>query len=275
MAEKKFESLEELDKYLDEKFEKEEELEEEFLEEEEETEEELVEEESEEEETVELTESAPETEEPTSSKSPVKEEFAFGKLRHENSELKQKLEEQEKYAKKMREMATNLGYSSADDLITAYEEQQIQKEAHKKNIDPELYHKMVTMEKELETIKQREIELNKKAGIERFSLSLEKIGLNLGLNENEQIQIVQQMEQDGYTLDDIASLKNPERFIKGYAADQIAEKKYQEMLATEKKAKKLKEPKLRGETEPSTDWEQELQKELNQYAKENNLYRIK
>ena len=275
MAEKKFESLEELDKYLDEKFEKEEELEEEFLEEEEETEEELVEEESEEEETVELTESAPETEEPTSSKSPVKEEFAFGKLRHENSELKQKLEEQEKYAKKMREMATNLGYSSADDLITAYEEQQIQKEAHKKNIDPELYHKMVTMEKELETIKQREIELNKKAGIERFSLSLEKIGLNLGLNENEQVQIVQQMEQDGYTLDDIASLKNPERFIKGYAADQIAEKKYQEMLATEKKAKKLKEPKLRGETEPSTDWEQELQKELNQYAKENNLYRIK
>ncbi len=274
MAEKKFESLEELDKYLDEKFEKEEELEEEFLEEEE-TEEELVEDESEEEETVELTESAPETEEPTSSKSPVKEEFAFGKLRHENSELKQKLEEQEKYAKKMREMATNLGYSSADDLITAYEEQQIQKEAHKKNIDPELYHKMVTMEKELETIKQREIELNKKAGIERFSLSLEKIGLNLGLNENEQIQIVQQMEQDGYTLDDIASLKNPERFIKGYAADQIAEKKYQEMLATEKKAKKLKEPKLRGETEPSTDWEQELQKELNQYAKENNLYRIK
>jgi len=275
MAEKKFESLEELDKYLDEKFEKEEELEEEFLEEEEETEEELVEDESEEEETVELTESAPETEEPTSSKSPVKEEFAFGKLRHENSELKQKLEEQEKYAKKMREMATNLGYSSADDLITAYEEQQIQKEAHKKNIDPELYHKMVTMEKELETIKQREIELNKKAGIERFSLSLEKIGLNLGLNENEQIQIVQQMEQDGYTLDDIASLKNPERFIKGYAADQIAEKKYQEMLATEKKAKKLKEPKLRGETEPSTDWEQELQKELNQYAKENNLYKIK
>jgi hypothetical protein len=275
MAEKKFGSLEELDKYLDEKFEKEEELEEEFLEEEEETEEELVEDESEEEETVELTESAPETEEPISSKSPVKEEFAFGKLRHENSELKQKLEEQEKYAKKMREMATNLGYSSADDLITAYEEQRIQKEAHKKNIDPELYHKMVTMEKELETIKQREIELNKKAGIERFSLSLEKIGLNLGLNENEQIQIVQQMEQDGYTLDDIASLKNPERFIKGYAADQIAEKKYQEMLATEKKAKKLKEPKLRGETEPATDWEQELQKELNQYAKENNLYKIK
>jgi hypothetical protein len=83
------------------------------------------------------------------------------------------------------------------------------------------------------------------------------------------------MEQDGYTLEDIASLKNPERFIKGYAADKIAEKKYQEMLATEKKAKKLKEPKLRGESEPPTDWEKELQKELDQYAKENNLYRIK
>ena len=278
MAEKKFGSLEELDKYLDEEFGEEEELEETEEETEElelDEEEDLSEEETDSDEAVEPEEeAAPAVEAPPSPK-PAKEEFAFGKLRHENSELKHKLEEQEKYARKMQEMATNLGYSSADDLIKAYEEQQIQKEAQNKNVDPEVYRKMVNMERELETIKKREAELTKKAGIERFSLSLEKIGSSVGLNESEQIEIVQQMEKDGYTLDDIASLKNPERFIKGYAADKIAEKKYQEMLASEKKAKKLKEPKLRGEAEPPTDWEKELEKELNQYAKENNLYRIK
>lgn len=273
MAEKKFESLEELDKFLDEEFEE--------MEIKEETEEETetdpeedgwVDEEAEVDETVEPEESAPEVETPDVPK-PAKEEFAFGKLRHENSELKQKLEDQEKYSNKMKEMATNLGYANADDLIKAYEDQQIQKEAQNKNVDPEIYRKMVNMEKELETIKKREIELKQMAGVERFTLSLEKIGADLGLNETEQVQIVQDMEKDGYTLEDIARVKNPERFIKGYAADKIAEKKYQDLLASEKKAKKLKEPKLRGEAEPPSDWETDLQKELEQYAKENNLYK--
>lgn len=277
MAEKKFGSLEELDKYLDEEFGQDEELEEteEETEEIESDEEDLVEEESELDETVEPEEeAAPVIEKPTNS-TPSKEEFAFGKLRHENSELKQKLEEQEKYSYKLEEMAKNLGYSNADDLIKAYEDQQIQKEAQQKNVDPEVYRKMVNMEKELQTIKQKEAEAKKQLGVQRFSQSLDYVANTIGLDENEKISLLTQMEQDGYTLEDIADIKNPEKFIKGYAADKIAERKYQEMLASEKKAKKLKEPKLRGEAEPPTDWEKELEKELAAYAKENNLYRIK
>lgn len=277
MAEKKFGSLEELDKFLDEEFEVEEE---EDLEEE--SEEETVawedvesgEEESDEDEAVEPEdEEAPAVEEPTDPK-PSKEEFAFGKLRYENSELKQKLEQQEKYSRKMEDMARNLGYSNADELIKAYEDQQIQKEAQQKNVDPEVYRKMVNMERELETIKQREAEAKRQAGVQRFSQSLDRIASEIGLDEKEKVSMISQMETDGYTIEDIARIKNPERFIKGYAADKIAERKYQEMLASEKKAKKLKEPKLRGESEPPTDWEKELEKELEQYAKENNLYKI-
>ena len=274
MAEKKFGSLEELDQYLDEKYDEEEELEEEL-------EEETIpwediepgEEESDEDEAVEQEEDvAPAVEEPTNPQT-SKEEFAFGKLRYENSELKSKLEEQQKYSQKMEEMARNLGYTNADDLIKAYEEQQIQKQAQQKNVDPEVYRKMVTMERELDTIKQREAEAQRQMGIQRFAQSLDRIASEIGLDENEKISMINQMETDGYNLNDISSLKNPERFIKGYAADKIAERKYQEMLASEKKAKKLKEPKLRGESEPPTDWEKELQKELEQYAKENNLYK--
>jgi hypothetical protein len=270
MAEKKFGSLEELDRALDEEFEFAEEDETDETEEVE-LEEQEIEVEVDEEEPTESVEqkAAPVTE----SSQPRKEEFAFGKLRHENSELKTKLEEQEKYSRKMEEMARNLGYGNSDELIKAYEEQQIQKEAQKKNVDPEVYRKMVNMERELESIKQREVESNKQLGVQRFSQSLELIVANLGLNEVEKISMLTQMEQDGYTLEDIARVKNPERFIKGYAADKIAERKYQELLASEKKAKKLKEPKLRGESEPSTDWEKELDKELAQYAKENNLHR--
>lgn len=279
MAEKKFGSLEELDKYLDEEF-----TDEEFETDEEELEEESEEEtfagddiepsleESDEDEFVEQEEDAPAVEEPTDPK-PSKEEFAFGKLRYENSELKQKLEAQEKYSQKMEEMARNLGYTNADDLIKAYEDQQIQKEAQQKNVDPEVYRKMVNMERELESIKQREAEAKRQIGVQRFSQSLDRIASEIGLDDKEKVSMVEQMEADGYTLEDIARIKNPERFIKGYAADKIAERKYQEMLASEKKAKKLKEPKLRGESEPPTDWEKELEKELEQYARENNLYR--
>ena len=274
MAEKKFGSLEELDKFLDEEFVEEEEV----LEEE--SDEETVawedvetgEEESDEDEFVEQEDDAPAVEEPTKPE-PSKEEFAFGKLRYENSELKSKLEEQEKYSRKLEEMATNLGYSNADDLLKAYEDQQIQKEAQQKNVDPDVYRKMVTMERELESIKQREAEAKRQVGVQRFSQSLDRIASEIGLDDKEKVSMVEQMETDGYTLEDIARIKNPERFIKGYAADKIAERKYQDLLASEKKAKKLKEPKLRGESEPPTDWEKELQKELEQYAKENNLYK--
>jgi len=276
MAEKKFGSLEELDNFLDEKFDfdKEEELEEPLEETEEDFEEDFEEdtEESEEDEVVEPQESAPPVEKPSNPPS-SKEEFAFGKLRYENSELKTKLEEQEKYSRKMEEMAKNLGYTTADDLIKAYEDQQIQKEAQQKNVDPEVYRKMVTMERELESIKQREAEAKRQMGVQRFSQSLDRIASDIGLDESEKVAMINQMETDGYTLEDIARVKNPERFIKGYAADKIAERKYQDLLASEKKAKKLKEPKLRGESEPPTDWEKELQKELDQYAKENNLYK--
>jgi hypothetical protein len=276
MAEKKFGSLEELDNFLDEKFDfdKEEELEEPLEETEEDFEEDFEEdtEESEEDEVVEPQESAPPVEK-TSNPPSSKEEFAFGKLRYENSELKTKLEEQEKYSRKMEEMAKNLGYTTADDLIKAYEDQQIQKEAQQKNVDPEVYRKMVTMERELESIKQREAEAKRQMGVQRFSQSLDRIASDIGLDESEKVAMINQMETDGYTLEDIARVKNPERFIKGYAADKIAERKYQDLLASEKKAKKLKEPKLRGESEPPTDWEKELQKELDQYAKENNLYK--
>lgn len=276
MAEKKFGSLEELDNFLDEKFDfdKEEELEETLEETEEDFEEDFEDdtEESEEDEVVEPEDRAPAVETPSNEPS-SKEEFAFGKLRYENSELKTKLEEQEKYSRKMEEMAKNLGYTTADDLIKAYEDQQIQKEAQQKNVDPEVYRKMVNMERELESIKQREAEAKRQMGVQRFSQSLDRIASDIGLDESEKVAMINQMETDGYTLEDIARVKNPERFIKGYAADKIAERKYQDLLASEKKAKKLKEPKLRGETEPSTDWEQELQKELDQYAKENNLYK--
>lgn len=274
MAEKKFGSLEELDKFLDEEFVEEEEVLEEESDEETDAWEDVEpgEEESDEDEFVEQEDDAPAVEEPTKPQ-PSKEEFAFGKLRYENSELKSKLEEQEKYSRKLEEMATNLGYSNADDLLKAYEDQQIQKEAQQKNVDPEVYRKMVTMERELESIKQREAEAKRQVGVQRFSQSLDRIASEIGLDDKEKVSMVEQMETDGYTLEDIARIKNPERFIKGYAADKIAERKYQDLLASEKKAKKLKEPKLRGESEPPTDWEKELEKELEQYAKENNLYR--
>lgn len=172
----------------------------------------------------------------------------------------------------MQEMASKLGYSSADELIAAYEEQQIQDEAKQNNVDPEIYRKMNSMEKELNSMKQAKEEASRNQRITAFSNTLDTVTNKAGLGEDSRRKILEQMEADGYTMEDIVRLKNPERIIKSYLSEDLAEKKYQEKLALEKEAKKLKESKLDSAAEKATDWEDDLAKELAAYAKENNLY---
>lgn len=274
--EKKFKSIEELDAALDEEFAEKEDVDEEEVQEEtksESTDEgESTEESSGDEEVTEDQQIEPEQEEePKEEPRPKqnKQEFAFGKMRAENNELKQRLEQTERYSSKMTEMATRLGYQNADEMIKAYEEQQLQEEAKQQNVDPEVLRKMNSMETELNTIKKREQEAVRQQGLARFRNTLDTISDSIGLDEEAKMGVLKQMESDGYTVDDIVSLRNHDKLIKGYLAEDLAERKYQERLAAEKESQKLKETKLTGVSENSGDWEDDLMKEMAQYAKEN------
>ena len=58
----------------------------------------------------------------------------------------------------------------------------------------------------------------------KFLITLQK---EYKLTESEINQIITNMDEDGWNLDNI---KNPERLIKGYAADIIAERKTQKSI---------------------------------------------
>jgi hypothetical protein len=202
-----------------------------------------------------------------------KKEFAFGKLRSENAELKKKLEEVSNYSNEFEELANNLGFSNAGQLVEEYRKQKIVKEAESRNIDPKLYQQMKHLETEVEAMKREKQEIYRQQGLYKFNTALESVVNEYGLSTDERDQLLDSMGEDGYTLDDLSNLKSPLRLLKGYAAEKIAQQTTQQQLAKEKKAKKLQEPKLNGSVEVTgDDLEDLIRKEMKEYAEANNLH---
>lgn len=214
-------------------------------------------------------ESEPSNNQPSSDKK----EFAFGKLRSENAELKKKLDEVSNYSNEFEELANNLGFSNAGQLVEEYRKQKIVKEAESRNIDPKLYQQMKHLETEVETMKKEKLEIHRQQGLYKFNTALESVVNEYGLNTDERDQLLDSMGEDGYTLEDLSTLKSPLRLLKGYAAEKIAQQTTQQQLAKEKKAKKLQEPKLNGSVQVTSDnLEDLIKKEMKEYAEANNLH---
>lgn len=211
---------------------------------------------------------------PSEEEKPVdKKEFAFGKLRSENAELKKRLDEVSKYSTEFQELAQNLGFSDAGQLVDEYKKQKIVKEAESRNIDPKLYQQMKQLESEVEMMKREKEEAYRQQGLYRFNTALESVASEFKLSPEERDQILDSMGEDGYTIEDLATLKAPVRVLKGYAAEKIAQQTTQQRLAKEKKAKKLEEPKLDGSTEITEEnLEDLIKKEMKEYAEANNLH---
>lgn len=221
-----------------------------------------------EDETVEEEKEAPVVDEPVDKK-----EFAFGKLRSENAELKKRLDEVSKYSTEFQELAQNLGFSDAGQLVDEYKKQKIVKEAESRNIDPKLYQQMKQLESEVEMMKREKEQAYRQQGLYRFNTALESVASEFKLSPEERDQILDSMGEDGYTIEDLATLKAPVRVLKGYAAEKIAQQTTQQRLAKEKKAKKLEEPKLDGSTEITEESLEDLiKKEMKEYAEANNLH---
>lgn len=267
---KEFKTIEELDEALEKEFDLQDEdvipLDEEF------TDEDIEEEENDPIET-EPEPSFDEEQPSQNQKSVDKQEFAFGKLRSENAELKKRLDEVSKYSSEFQELAQNLGFSDAGQLVEEYKKQKIVKEAESRNIDPKLYQQMKQLESEVEMMKREKEQAYRQQGLYRFNTALESVASEFKLTAEERDQILDSMGEDGYTIEDLATLKAPVRVLKGYAAEKIAQQTTQQRLAKEKKAKKLEEPKLDGSTEITEESLEDLiKKEMKEYAEANNLH---
>lgn len=195
-----------------------------------------------------------------------KQEYAWKELRTQNQTLQQQLKERELYLGKFERMAKELGYNDAQELLKKYEEEETEKEAKDKGVDPAFYKEFKSMQKELETTKTQKIIEQRNQKIQQFVHDLDSLVQENGLTNEDKTQIVRELEADGYGVEDIIAIKSPKKLIAGYMVDKIAAKKVQSKLKTKKEA--FVDDKHDGASDVTTDdLEKQIADEMKAYAR--------
>lgn len=201
-----------------------------------------------------------------------KKDFAFGKMRKENSDLKNQLNEKNQETEFLKKLASNYGYTDVKKFQEDYERARVQQEAKDKGLDPVLYAQLQESNKriaELES-KQKEAELMNKAS--NFKVAVDKAVADYKLGENGRKEIFDKLEEAGFSVDTILSIPNPEILIKGVLSDKIAEFSKQTQIDKLETLDSLSDDKHNG-TASSSDVSLDdiIAKEMKQY-KEDNYY---
>ena len=199
-----------------------------------------------------------------------KKEFAFSKIRKENSDLKNQLNEIKAESEFLNKLAAQYGYTDVKKFQADYEKARIQQEAKDKGLDPVLYSQLQESNKriaELES-KQKESDLMNKA--KDFKNAVDKAVADYNLGENGRNEIFNKLEEAGFSVDTLLSLPNPEILIKGVLSDKIAEFSKQKQIDKMETLDNLSDDKHNG---TSTDGELTLDdiiaQEMKQYKADN------
>lgn len=194
-----------------------------------------------------------------------KQEYAWKKMREEQQALQKQLKEKQDFLSKVERMAKGLGYTSSEELIKRFDEEETEKEAQEKGIDPEFYKEFKQMQEELQLTKQEKESQFRQSRIFEFTSSLDALIKENGLPETDKQIIIGELEADGYTMDDIVNIKSPRKLLAGYMVDKIAEKKVQGKL---KEKKAFVDEKHDSSVDISNeDLEKQIQDEIKQYAR--------
>ena len=159
-------------------------------------------------------------------------------------------------------------------MLEVEKEKRLKEEANKKGIDPEFYSEFNKMKRDLELERKSKEELSKKNRVQIFQGALDKVIKDNGLSEKSKEEILVTMENDGYDLDKVLQIDNPERVIRGYAFDMILENEKQKLIKKSKKKEFKEEPfnKKSGNKKTKEQLQKELiDQEMKKYAKENGL----
>lgn len=194
-----------------------------------------------------------------------KQDYAWKKMREEQQALQKQLKEKQDFLFKVERMAKGLGYTSSEELIKRFDEEESEKEAQEKGIDPEFYKEFKKMQEELQLTKQEKESQFRQSRIFEFTSSLDALIKENGLPETDKQKIIGELEADGYTMDDIVNIKSPRKLLAGYMVDKIAEKKVQGKL---KEKKAFVDEKHDSSVDISNeDLEKQIQDEIKQYAR--------
>lgn len=164
---------------------------------------------------------------------------AFAKLRIENKEKEEEL-------RRLENIAEAYGFKSYNEMVEQLEVEAVDKRAKEENLDPKVYRRIHETERKLEALEKEREEGNLRNRVNTVNARLEGFISSNNLTEDHKIKLLEHLDNDGFTIDDLYKIKNPNRLFTGYMTEDIVESKRQKALAKEKKKAKLEEDKFKG-----------------------------
>lgn len=199
-----------------------------------------------------------------------KKEFAFSKIRKENSDLKNQLNQKNEESEFLSRMAAQYGYTDVKKFQADYEKARIEQEAKNKGLDPVLYAQLQESNRriaELES-KQKEVELVNKAN--NFKVAVDKAVADYNLGEDGRNEIFNKLEEAGFSVDTLLEIPNPEILIKGVLSDKIAELSKQKQIDKLSNLDSISDDKHNGSaSSDSLSLDELIAKEMKQYKADN------
>lgn len=199
-----------------------------------------------------------------------KKEFAFSKMRKENSDLKNQLNEKNAESEFLNKLAAQYGYTDVKKFQADYEKARVQQEAKDKGLDPVLYSQLQESNKRIAELenKQKEAELMNKAN--NFKIAVDKAVADYNLGEDGRTEIFNKLEEAGFSVDTLLSIPNPEILIKGVLSDKIAEFSKQKQIDKLETLDNLSDEKHNGvQSNDSVSLDDIIAKEMKQYKADN------
>lgn len=202
-----------------------------------------------------------------------KKEFAFSKIRKENSDLKALNKTLSTRDEALKKIASNYGYDDVDKFLEAYENARVVQEAKDKGYDPVLYKQLQDTNKRLEQLEKERQENNLMSRANAFKNAVDKAISEYNLDEEEgRNEIFSRLEEYGYTVDSILSLPNPEILIKGVLSDKIAEISKQKQIEKMEDLDNLSDERHDGNSTTKTmSLDDLIEQDMKEY-KANNFY---
>lgn len=178
-------------------------------------------------------------EEPVKPTKEQKAEYAWAEMRKDNKQKQLELD-------RLNQIAVGYGFKNHSEMLDKLEEDRLIKEAKAKGQDPEVFKKMHSMENEIETLKkERRAEIERERAL-KFLNNVDNFIEKNSLSENEKKELIEKLDEDGFTVDDLSKIKNTDALFSSYVKGTLSERERQAQLEKEAKRKRLEEDKFTG-----------------------------
>ena len=195
-------------------------------------------------------------------KSESKKDYAFAELRAENGTLKK-----ERDSDYLKELAASYGYDDVQKFQEAIRTARYQKEAQEKGYDEALYKKYREQELRIAELEKKNQEEITQRQLDKFQTALTNASTTYGIEEKE---ILERLENEGVTVEEILSANNHKLLINGVLVDEIKNSAKQKEIENLQNIKSLAEDKNeQGTAKTAVTIESLLKDDLAKYKKDN------